>query len=221
MHGVVFDMDGVLVDSSGPHLESWRRMAREIGQDMPEEAFRRTFGQQNRTIIPQVFGVQGRDEVERLSERKEEIYRELIRGSVPAMDGAAALVRACRDAGLGIAIGSSGPPENVDIVLRGMEIDDCFDARITAREVTRGKPDPQVFLLAARHLGLEPGRCAVIEDAPHGVDAALAAGAAAIALVGDYALPSLEHADLVVASLRELTPEIIVKAIESRRAGPS
>lgn len=216
MYGIIFDMDGVLVDSAGPHYESWRRMAREIGRDMSEEDFRRTFGRQNRDIIPMVLGIDDPDEVQRLGDRKEEIYRELIAESVPAVDGAADLVRSLRAAGFRLAIGSSGPPENVEAVLQGMGIAELFSARATSREVSRGKPDPQVFTVAADMLGLEPRACAVVEDAPAGIEAALAAGAVAVALAGQHPVDKLGRAHLVVESLRDLTPERFRRLLENR-----
>lgn len=216
MYGIIFDMDGVLVDSARPHYESWRRMAREIGRDMSEEDFRRTFGRQNRDIIPMVLGIDDPDEVQRLGDRKEEIYRQLIAESVPAVDGAADLVRSLHAAGFRLAIGSSGPPENVEAVLQGMGITELFSARATSREVSRGKPDPQVFTVAADMLGLEPRACAVVEDAPAGIEAALAAGAVAVALAGQHPVDKLGRAHWVVESLRDLTPERFRGLIENR-----
>lgn len=216
MLGAIFDMDGVLVDSAGPHLASWQRMAREHGRELTEEDFRRTFGRQNRDIIPLALGITDAAEVQRLSDRKEELYRELIRGRVPAMDGAVELVRSLHAAGFKLAIGSSGPPENVEAVLDGMGLADLFHARATSREVHRGKPDPQVFTVAAGMLGLPPGDCAVVEDAPAGIEAALAAGAAAIALAGQHPKESLARAHLLVHSLRDLTPDRIAELIRNR-----
>ena len=209
MFGLIFDMDGVLVDSARQHYQSWCRLARELGQEMTEEDFWRTFGRQNRAIIPLLFGYQDEATVQRLGDRKEEIYRELIRQEVPQLDGAVDLVRACHAAGFRLAVGSSGPPENVRLVLEGLKIAPYFDVCITSQQVTRGKPDPQVFLLAAEGLKIPPGRCAVIEDAPSGVQAALAAGAVAIALAGGHPPEVLAAAHQVVTSLRQLTPDSI------------
>lgn len=216
MYGVIFDMDGVLVDSAEAHLRSWQIMAAEQGRTMSAEVFRATFGRRSGDIIAEVFGIADPVEIRRLDDRKEAIYRDLIRQHIPAMDGAVALVRALRAAGFRLAIGSSGPQENVDLVVDGLGLGDCFDARISARQVTRGKPDPQVFLLAAEGLGLPPGRCAVVEDAPAGIEAARAAGAVAIGLVGTHPAAALDGADLLVSALGELTPERVMDLIDSR-----
>jgi beta-phosphoglucomutase len=215
-YGLIFDMDGVLVDSAMPHYESWRRLGLELGCEVSEERFWPTFGRQNRDVIPDLFHILDAERIERLGERKEVLYREIIRVRVPAMDGAVELIRACHAAGFKLAIGSSGPPENVDVVLAGMGVDALFEARITSQQVTRGKPDPQVFSLAADALGLAPRQCAVVEDAPVGVQAALAAGTAAIVLVSGHPADKLRSAHLMVDSLRELTPERISDLIRSR-----
>jgi beta-phosphoglucomutase len=221
MCGIIFDMDGVLVDSARPHLRSWQLVARELGRDVTDEQFRETFGRQNRDIVPLLFGCHDDESVQRVSNRKEQLYRDLIRNDIPAVDGAADLVRDCRRSGFRLAVGSSGPPENVDLVLDGMGIRGFFDAVITARQVTRGKPDPQVFQLAASALDLPPQRCAVIEDAPSGIDAALAAGATAIALAGTHPLETLQRARVVVTSLRQLSPDSIRQLVRRHAAaGP-
>lgn len=214
--GVIFDMDGVLVDSAPPHLQSWKALADELGSPITDEQFYATFGRQNRDCLAVLFGITDAESVSRLSDRKEEIYRAIIRQRVPAMDGAIELVRACHAAGLRVAVGTSGPAANVAVCLDGMGIAECFHARITAEQVTRGKPDPQVFRLAAEAIEIPPARCAVIEDAPAGIEAALAADTTAIALAGTHPASSLSRAHLTVASLRELSPRRIVDAIETR-----
>jgi beta-phosphoglucomutase len=219
--GIIFDMDGVLVDSARPHLQSWQLVARELGRDVTDEQFQKTFGRQNRDIVPLLFGCDDDESIQRVSDRKEQLYRDLIRNDIPAGDGAADLVRSCRQSGFRLAVGSSGPPENVDLVLDGMGIRGFFDAVITARQVTRGKPDPQVFQLAASAMGVSPRWCAVIEDAPSGVDAALAAGATAIALAGTHPSHTLRRAHQVVTSLRQLSPSSIRHLVRRHAAmGP-
>jgi beta-phosphoglucomutase len=214
MYGVIFDMDGVLIDSGQAHFESWRDMAREIGRDLTRAEFNKTFGMQNRNIIPTLFDIRDDAEIERLGARKEELFREIIRDKVPVMAGAVELVNALHAAGFKLAVGTSGPAANVNAVLAGMGLAETFHAKITSEQVSRGKPDPQVFRLAAEALGLPPHQCAVVEDAPHGVQAALAAGSVAIALRGEeHSAESVAEAHLVVEALSELTPERIATLI--------
>jgi len=207
--GVILDMDGVLVDSYHAHLESWRRLAREISARVTEQQFAATFGRTSRDIIRELFDRTDDAEIAELDARKEALYRELITGHVPAMPGARDLVNALHAAGFRLAVGSSGPPENVNLVCREMELDAYIDAKVTGHDVTRGKPDPQVFQRAAQRLSLLPAHCVVIEDAPAGIEAAHRAGMRAIALVGSHGADALSHADRAVTSLTELNPQII------------
>jgi beta-phosphoglucomutase family hydrolase len=204
-HGVIFDLDGVLVDSGPAHRESWKRLAAEAHVPMSDEFFAETFGRTNKDILAALFGRELPEaEWRQLGERKEEVYREIVRGKVPAMAGAGELVEALRADGARLAVGSSGPPENIELCLEEMGMRDHFDAVVTGNDVTRGKPDPQVFVLAAERLGLEPERCAVIEDAVAGVEAARRAGMAAVVLTSTHPRVSFDHADLVVERLTEL-----------------
>ncbi|HJW69994.1 MAG TPA: HAD family phosphatase [Candidatus Binatia bacterium] len=202
---VIFDVDGVLVDSYDAHMRSWLLMGREHGLTITEEQFASTFGQTSREIIARFWGSDlSREDAEALGARKEAIYRDLIRERFPAMDGSVELIDALADAGFRLAVGSSGPPENVELTLDCLGRASRFNAVVTGRDITRGKPDPQVFQIAAERLGLPPARCIVVEDAPVGITAARAAGMASVALVGTVAADRLGEADLVVRSLREL-----------------
>lgn len=211
---VIFDVDGVLVDSYRAHFESWRRMFAEQGAGFTEDQFRATFGRTSRDIIAELYrGKLTDDEIRRWDDRKEALYREILRQDFPVVDGAVELVETLADAGFALAVGSSGPPANVALTLECLPCGERFTARVTGADVTRGKPDPQVFLLAAERLGVPPTRCAVVEDAPAGIEAANRAGMASIALVGTAARNELSHARLVVDSLRELSPKVIGELI--------
>ena len=217
---VIFDVDGVLVDSWDAHFRSWRDVLREHGLDMSEDEFGRTFGRTSREIIRSFWGDEVDDATARaIDDRKEALYRDLVREAFPVMDGAVALIDALRAAGFVLGVGSSAPPENVVLSLEGLERREAFGAIVTGRDVTRGKPDPQVFQLAAERLGVAPGQCAVIEDAPAGVRAAAAAGMANVALLGTAPRETLLEAGacLTVESLRALTPEVIARLIDGDR----
>ena len=217
---VIFDVDGVLVDSWDAHFRSWRDVLREHGLDMSEDEFGRTFGRTSREIIRSFWGDEVDDATARaIDDRKEALYRDLVREAFPVMDGAVALIDALRAAGFVLGVGSSAPPENVVLSLEGLERREAFGAIVTGRDVTRGKPDPQVFQLAAERLGVAPGQCAVIEDAPAGVRAAAAAGMANVALLGTAPRETLLEAGacLTVESLRALTPEVIARLIDGAR----
>lgn len=214
---VLFDVDGVLVDSFQAHFRSWLMLARENGFSFTREDFTSTFGRTSRDIIAALWPVDDLDgeQIRALDDRKEALFRGLIADDFPAMDGAVELIDALLEAGLLLAVGSSGPPENISLVLERLGREKAFAAVVTGMDVTTGKPDPQVYLLAAERLGIEPARCAVVEDAPPGIAAARAAKMAGIGLASTgRTVEELCEADLVVQSLRELTPQVIGALIE-------
>jgi beta-phosphoglucomutase len=219
VYGAIFDMDGVLVDSYWAHFASWKQLAQELGRTLSEEEFAQTFGRTSREILRQRWpDLAARpEELQRLDRRKEDLYRQIIRKQFPAMPGAAELLRQLWEANFRLAIASSGPTENVDLVLRELDVASLLHAVVTGQHVARGKPDPEVFLRAAEKLGLPAHRCVVVEDAPAGIEAARRAGMAVIGLVSTgRRREELQPADLVVESLTQLRPEELQALIDQR-----
>lgn len=214
---VIFDVDGVLVDSYQAHFESWRLLADQRGcHKMTEAEFLATFGRTSREIIAELWPRQqlGQQwtaaQIAELDDQKEEIFRQILRARFPAMPGAAALIEALHQSGFAVAAGSSGPPDNVYLVLEQLQRRDFFDAVVTGNDVVRGKPAPEVFLTCAERLGVSPLKCAVIEDAVVGIEAANRAGMISIALVAPPRDTGMfPHADHIVSGLGELTPAVI------------
>lgn len=218
---VIFDVDGVLIDSYAPHYESWRETAAGHGIDYTEAMFAKGFGRTSRDIVAEQWNRADltAEQVREIDDHKEAAYRRIVATNFPAMPGASDLVAALHAAGFKVAVGSSGPPENVDLAIEKLGLAPYLDAKVTGRDVTRGKPDPQVFLIAAEKLGVPPRRCAVVEDAPAGVAAAKAAGMACVGFPstgrtrGDVA-----QADLVISALTDLTPATFRDLIERSAA---
>lgn len=207
---VIFDVDGVLVDSYAPHEESWLRAAREAGVEMTRAQFAKTFGRTSREIIREFWGDGlSAAEMRAIDDHKEALYREAVRHDFPVMDGAVGLIDDLHAAGFRLGVGSSGPPENVELAVRCLDRADFFETVVTGYDVTHGKPHPEVFQIAGQRLGVPPLRCAVVEDAVAGVAAANAAGMTSIALVGTTSREALTDAQLVVDSLREVTPQVV------------
>lgn len=221
-YAVIFDVDGVLTDSYMPHFQSWQRMFGEIGVEFTDEQFRATFGRTNRDIFAELYrGEMNEERSRQLGDRKEELYREIIRESFTPLPGAVELIDALRSRGFKLAVGSSGPPENIALTLEKLGRAGSFSTCATGADVERGKPDPQVFLIAAERLGVSPQQCAVIEDAPQGIEAANRARMASIGVLGTTTREKLAHARLVVESLKELTPHRIATLIDANlAAGP-
>jgi beta-phosphoglucomutase len=208
----IFDMDGVLVDTYHAHYRSWLEMAASEGLRFSEAEFAPTFGRTSREIIAHFWGKDHYDnaQIAELDRRKEAAFRRVIEADFPAMPGALELLHALREAGFGLAVGSSGPVENVQLVIDKLDARNLFGAIVTGEDVTHGKPDPQVFLLAAKRLGVAPARCAVIEDAPAGVAAANAAGMASVGLLSTgRTCEDLAAAGVIVGALKEISPSML------------
>ena len=199
---VLWDLDGTLVDSAEFHWLSWRDTMAAEGVRLTYQQFLETFGQKNDRILPGWLGP-GADagRIRRVGDAKEAEYRRLasVHG-LTALPGASSWVRRLHAQGWQQAIASSAPGENVGVMLRALALDGMFEAIVSAEDVTRGKPDPQVFLAAAERLGVPRDRCIVVEDAAVGVQAARSAGMRCIGVSRAVVL----DADVAVSSLLEL-----------------
>jgi len=151
--------------------------------------------------------------MDRLSDRKEQRYRELVHSRPKAADGVLALLSDLKADGFRLAIGSSAPRANLDVFWGPLGLADYFQATVTKEQVVEGKPSPETFLKAAGMLSLAPQRCVVVEDALHGVQAARAAGMPVVAVTTTRSRAELACADRVVDSLAELSAEDFVRLL--------
>ena len=214
--GVLFDVDGVLVDSYAAHLKTWQICCRKIGRNCTEEEFLVGFGRTSREFIREPCVNPPSDaQIKAFDEMKEALYRDVITAAFPAMPGAKELIEALAAAGVPMAIGSSAPPDNVRVVIEKLQVGDLIHTIITGADVVVGKPDPDVFLQGAKGIGVPPSRCIVLEDAPAGIQAGLAAGAKCVGVVSRGRTPEqLHQADHLVTDLTELSPEILRRIID-------
>lgn len=203
----LFDWDGVIIDSSSHHEESWERLGREIGKPLPEGHFKRSFGRKNEMIIPEILHWTDEPaEIHRLSLRKEALYREVVaeRG-VEALPGVRTWLERLHVASIPCAIGSSTHRENIQLSLGMIGLGKFFAAAVTSEDVTQGKPHPDVFLKAAARLSADPTRCVVFEDAHVGIAAARAGGMKVVGVATTHPAEELAaEADIVVHRLDEL-----------------
>jgi beta-phosphoglucomutase len=211
-YAVIWDVDGTLVDTAELHFQAWTALTREMKLPFTRADFNATFGWRNPEIISQLFGtVYTEQDVAEMGTRKEELYRSAARQGVKLVPGARALLEGLRDAGFKQAVGTSAPRENLDLILRLTDTERIFSAVVSMEDTQRGKPDPQVFQVAAQRLGVAPGNCVVMEDAVAGVQAAKAAGMKCIAVrfAGHHPEAALAAAgaDAVVGSLEQVSVE--------------
>lgn len=218
--GVIWDVDGTLMDTAELHFDAWCRLASAIGKPFTRADFAGTFGWRNPEIIPKLFGAHYSDEqCAELGDRKERLYREEAKKGVALLPGVRPLLESLREAGFGQAVGSSAPRANLELLLEMTNIRAFVSVVVAMEDTRRGKPDPEVFLKAAKELGIEPARCLVFEDAPVGIAAAKAGGmrAVGVTFVGHHSAEKLLEAgaDRVVHSL-EMMSVADVRAVLSR-----
>jgi beta-phosphoglucomutase family hydrolase len=200
---VLWDLDGVLVDSAPFHFQAWRELLASLGREFGEADFRRTFGLRNDAILRDLVGDLPPGEMERLAARKEALFRRAALGNIVPLPGALTLLRLLRERGFKLALVSSTPHGNIDLILGSLGVEAAFDVIVGEADVTQGKPDPEGFLLAARRLGVPPEECVVIEDAPAGVEAAKRGGMRCVGVCHDRPREALAKADLVVEGLED------------------
>ena len=209
---VLFDMDGVLVDSEAYIFEAVRLMFAEYGvQVRPEDALP-FVGTGENSYIAGIGSANGFEvKIERDKARVYQIYKEITRGKLKSLPGTADFIRQCQEKGIKIAVASSADRVKIDINLREIGLPaDAFDAIVSGEEVERKKPFPDIYLLAAKKLGVEPEVCLVVEDAVSGVAAAKAAGAMCLALTTSFPAEKLAAADKIAASLENVELDKII-----------
>ena len=206
--GAIFDWDGVIIDSSRHHEESRERLAIEEQRPLPTGHFKLGFGRKNEMIIPEILGwTHDGPEIHRISLRKEELYREVVKDwGIEPLPGVTTWLTRLQEAGVPCVIGSSTHRANIDLSLGLLGLAGFFQDIVSAEDVTRGKPDPQVFLTAAKRIDRSPERCVVFEDAFVGFEAARGGGMRVIGVATTHPKEALTAADRAVERLDELQP---------------
>jgi beta-phosphoglucomutase family hydrolase len=207
---VIWDMDGVIADSGPYHLAAWQESFGKRGIQFTAEDFKHSFGLRNDNIIRNTLG-KGvtQAEVEAIAGEKEETFRRIAGRKIKPLPGALELLKLIKKQGCSMAIASSAPTENIELVTGTLGISGYFQEIVTGHDVTEGKPNPRVFLLAAQRLGAKPANCLVIEDAVAGVAAAKSAGMYCLAVANSHSKQKLAEADLIVDTLEAVTIEDI------------
>ena len=213
-HAVLWDMDGVLVDTADYHFQSWKESLAERGIFINREEFTKTFGMNNAGILEIVFGRKPEsDEITQISHTKESLFRDLIKGKAEPYPGVFFWLQQFKDWGIKQAITSSAPPENINFLVSELRIKEYFDALISGSKLP-GKPNPDVFLKAASHFRVLPEHCIVVEDAVAGVEGAKRAGMKCIAVTTTNPAGALGKADLILDNLEDLSEEMFLVLLD-------
>jgi beta-phosphoglucomutase len=207
IQAVIWDLDGVILDSAEEHRKAWHRLAEEEGVVFTDDDFWATFGKRNNDIIPHYWPVSSNAQLQQLADRKEEHFRAFVRETATFLPGAEELMRALHEAGFAQALASSTPIVNIQLIDELLGLSRYLSVLVSGETVAHGKPAPDIFLHAAQALGVQATHCVVIEDAVAGVQAAHAASMACISVAGERDLPGLRAAELMVHDLTEVKVE--------------
>lgn len=211
-------MDGVLVNNLEIHRQAFAEFFRRYGVERTFDELSRVFGKGNDDIMGELMpaDVVERVGIRQLGYEKEAIYREIYAPIITPQPGLLAFLAECESEGLRSAVGSSGYKANVDFVLDKCNIRRYFEATVAGDEVTRCKPDPEIYLTAAAKLGLAPCECIVFEDAEAGIEAAKRAGMKVVALATtfDRAFLATTDADMIIGDFRDISVEQLRTLVE-------
>ena len=209
LKAVIWDMDGVIVDSESSHFKSWQIVFNERGIRINEDKLRETFGMTTPQVIREVAGGGLNEQtVIEIGAEKERIFRRMIGSEIEYLPGAEHWLKTFYEHGIRQALASSGSQKNIDTVLNALDARAFFDEVVSGLEKP-SKPAPDVFLSAAEKLDVSPANCLVLEDAIAGVRAARAAGMKCIAVTTTNPAQKLDQAHIVLENLRELDAEMI------------
>jgi beta-phosphoglucomutase len=209
--GILWDMDGVLVDTSEFHFQAWRDVLAEYGISFTREVHRRVFGMNNAGILSHVLGDKLTSELlTEIGDLKEERFRTAVRGHARPLPGVRVWLKRLQEAEALQAIASSAPMANITVLIDELGLRPYFDAIVPGVDLP-GKPEPVLFLKAAQSLGLRPEDCIVIEDAVAGVAAAKRAGMKCIAVMTTNPAMALSAADLIVERLDVLPADAFAR----------
>lgn len=203
--GILFDMDGVLVDSNPVHKEVIRAFCSRHGKTISESFFLENIsGRTNREWIPLVFPDKSIPEIDRLADEKEQLFRESFHPVAAVTPGLLPFIKELRSNRIPMAVATSAPEENAVFILEELRITHCFDAVLHAAHVSKGKPHPEIYIKSSRAIGLEPGQCIVFEDSVAGVTAGRKAGARVIGVTGTHTREELGACIKVIATFEEI-----------------
>lgn len=212
--GFIFDWDGVIVDSSFLHEKSWEALAQEIDRPLPQNHFKQGFGKRNEIIIPKILKwSKDGQQVKLWGKRKEELYRKFAKeAGIQLLTGMKDFLKDMQRHQIPAVIGTSTSKENIALAFEQLGIEEFFIGAICSEDVTRGKPDPEVFLKAAKLLQLPPVQCVVFEDSTHGIKAARAGGMKAVGIKTSQTATALCEAGAHI--LFDTPKELTIRSIQ-------
>lgn len=213
-YAVIFDMDGVIIDSNPFHKISLRQFCEKYGYHLnDQELINKIYGRTNKDWIANLFGALSKEELSRYGEEKEALFREIYKNDISALRGLPEFLGSLKEKNIPIAIGTSAPRSNVDFVLASTGLEKYFSVILDESNVEQGKPNPEIYLKVAAKLGYEPSRCIVFEDSLSGVESAQRAGAKVVGVATTHSFDELNHTDFVIQDFMDLDPAFLFSTV--------
>ena len=213
-YAVIFDMDGVIIDSNPFHKISLRQFCEKYGYHLSDqELINKIYGRTNKEWIANLFGALSNEELMRYGEEKEALFREIYKNDISALKGLPEFLKGLKEINIPVAIGTSAPRSNVDFVLSHTELESYFSTILDESDVEHGKPNPEIYLKVAARLGYEPSRCVVFEDSLSGVESARRAGAKVVGVATTHSFEELNHTDFVIRDFADLDPASLFSTV--------
>ncbi len=218
-YAIAFDLDGTLIDNNHYHLLAWQAFYEKRNRRLTLEEYKTNFnGRTNADVVKHVFSnpdLPG-ELINRYTNEKEELYRELYAPFIEPVKGLLTLLEALSRKKIPMVIATSGILPNIEYMFSHIPIRDYFSKVIYSAHISRGKPDPEIYQLAARHLGLPPENCIAFEDATVGIRSAKGAGMKVVAITTTHQKEELREADRVITDFTEVNPDILAALIEKK-----
>jgi HAD superfamily hydrolase (TIGR01509 family) len=207
---VIFDMDGVIVDSNPYHKIALQQFCAKHGHELTDTQLReKVYGRTNKEWLTNLFGVLPEQKCQAFAEEKEALYRELFKNDIKPVEGLISFLDLLDHHQIARAIGTSAPQSNVVFTLSKTNTQKYFEIILNDTFVTHGKPHPEIYIKCAQALGLPNAQCIVIEDSLSGVEAGKAAGSKVIGITTTHTREELKHTDLVIDNFHELTLDVL------------
>jgi beta-phosphoglucomutase len=207
----LFDMDGVIIDSNPFHKVALKQFCKQHGHDLSEDHLReKIYGRTNKDWIPNVFGKIDDETLRKYADEKEALFRELYAKDIKPVEGLSDFLKLMEKEGIARAIATSAPRENVDFTLQKTALGKYFNTILDESFVSRGKPDPEIYLKTAAALGYQPEHCIVLEDSLSGVQSGKAAGCKVIGITTTHSEAELKDTDLVIKNFIGLDPKALI-----------
>jgi beta-phosphoglucomutase len=211
---VVFDMDGVLVDTNPYHKKAIKLFCDKYGLSLTEkELIQKVYGRTNTDWITNLFGELSQEKLARYADEKETLFRELYLPHLKPVEGLMNFLESMKAAGIPLAIATSAPPANLHFIVQGLHIEAFFQTTLDETAVSHGKPNPEIYLKAAKALGFSNSQCIVIEDSLSGIAAGKSSGSKVIGITTTHAREEMIDTDLIIDHFNQITLNDLVKLI--------